>query len=268
MAHMLVQQPTHRSSNISIHRSSQKDSTLPMVHSVDERLFLQDSSKLFHFFTRFASEPHMYQYNTQSTNTNGHISKSPVVLPLSPPISDSCVQLNKPENDEIHFDDIFYLNCDKIQPVSTSLIEDVHSYKIDNIKKITTTTDHSSEQVTEINDELNSQQLDDDILLDTSPSINGSDGHGERHFRRRRRRSSLTKTSTLLDETSNSLDKLDINQQQSLEINETLELKPNDDKQDTQVIETKISGNEESNKTMVDDDKLAPLSRYRGRSMC
>jgi len=193
MAHILVQQPTHRSSNISIHRSSQKDSTLPMVHSVDERLFLQDSSKLFHFFTRFASEPHMYQYNTQSTNPNGHISKSPVVLALSPPISDSYVQLNKPENDEIHFDDIFYLNCDKIQPVSTSLIEDVHSCKIDNI---TTTT-----EVTEINDELKSQQLDEDILLDTSPSINGNDGHGERHFRRRRRRSSLTKTSTSVDET-------------------------------------------------------------------
>jgi hypothetical protein len=152
--------------------------------------------------------------------------------------------------------------------VSTSLIEDVHSYKIDNI---TTTTDPSSEQVTEINDQLKSQQLDEDILLDTSPSINGNDVHGERHFRRRRRRSSLTKTSTSVDETSttiNLLDKIDINQQQSLEINETLELKPNDDKQDTHVIETNSSGNEESNKTNVDDDKLAPLSRYRGRSMC
>jgi hypothetical protein len=272
MAHILVQQQTHRSPNISIHptTSSQKDSKLPMTHSVDDRLFLKDSTCLLHLLTRFASEPQISKYPTQSTNTNGHFSKSsPVVLALSPPpVSNQCLQVDQSDKDEIHFDDIFYLNCDKIQPVSTSLTEDFNSDKTDNI---TTITDPLSEQIATINaDDVKSQQLNEDILFDTSPSINNNDIPCERHFRRRKRRSSLTKTSTTNDDTqsiTDLLEKIDINHEQSQKVNENLELKPDDNKQHTNIIETKTSENQESNKTVVDDEKPASLSRYRGRSM-
>jgi hypothetical protein len=270
MAHMLVQQQTHRSSNIRIHQStsSQKDSKLSMTHSVDDRLFLHDSTGLINLLTRFASEPQMSKYHTQSTNSNGYLNKSPVVFALSSPVSNPHLQVNESEKDDIHFDDIFYLNCDIIQPVSTSLTEDLTSDKTDNESTI---INPLSEHIIAANDEVKSQQLEEDILLDTSPSINNNDTHCERHFRRRKRRSSLTKNSTSLDDiqstTTDLLEKIDINQEQSKEINETLELKPNDHKQDSNSIETISSQNEEPNKTIVDNEKSASLSRYRGRSM-
>ncbi|CAF3477303.1 unnamed protein product [Adineta steineri] len=260
MAHMLVQQQTHRSPNISIHRSvsSQKDSTLPMSHSVDDRLFSNDSStRLLHLLTRFASDPHMSQHNIQSTNTNGYISKSPVVFALSSPISEPCLKLNESDNHEIHF-----LSCDKIQPVSTSKTEDLECDKIDNIKL--TTIEPLSEQVTAINTDSKSQQLDEDIQLDSSPTINGNDMNTERHFRRRKRRSSLTKNSFSLDDTSptiNLLETFNINQ------TESPELKQNDDKQDVNIIETKPSTNEEINETTVTEESPTSVSRYRGRRL-
>lgn len=270
MAHTLVHQQTHRSPSISIHQttSSQNESKLQMTHSVDDRLFLQNSTRLLNLLTRFASEPQMSKYHTQATSSNGYISQSPVVFALSTPVSSPCLQVDETDKDEIHFDDIFYLNCDKIQPVSTSLAEDFSSDIADNI---TITTDQLSEQPTTINDEnIQQLQLDEDILIDTSPSINNNDTSGERHFRRRKRRSSLTRNSITLDDTQLSaidlLQKLDINQEQSKEINESLELKPNDQKQDANIVETKTSGNEESNETIIDDEKPASLSRYRGRS--
>jgi hypothetical protein len=272
MAHMLVHQQTHRSSNISIHRStsSQKESPLPMVHSVDERLFLHDSTQLIkNLLTRFASEPHMSKYHTQSINSNGHTSNSPVLFALSSPATNSCLQVDEPE-DEIHFDDIIYSNCDKIQPVSTSLIEDLNSDKIDNVIMMSTTAINlSSDQVTPINDDFKSQQLEEDVLLDTSPYINGNDTHCERHFRRRKRRSSLTKNSISLDDTQstvNLLEKIDINQQSSQEVSEHSELKQNDNKQDTNVTETNTSENQASDQISIDDEKSASVSRYRGRS--
>lgn len=275
MAHILVhQQQTHRSSNISIHpstsssSSSQKESKLSMTHSVDERLFLPDSSQIIHLLTRFASEPHISKYQTQSTNSHGYFSKSSGVFTLSKPVSNSFGQVTKPENEEIYLEDIFYLNCDKIQPVSTSLIDDLNSDKTDNITT-TIVLNQSSEQRITTNDEVKNQQVDDDSLFDTSPSINNNDLHCERHFRRRKRRSSLTKTPLSIDDTQstvNLLEKLDINQQQSQEIYGNLEVKANDNTQDTNVIETKIPKNGESNETVVDDEKPAPVSRYRGRS--
>jgi hypothetical protein len=109
------------------------------------------------------------------------------------------------------------------------------------------------------------------MLLDTSPSLSNNDTHSERHFRRRKRRSSLTKNSILCDDTQSTttdlLEKLDINQEKSQEINETLQLKPNDQKHDTNSTEIETSKKEESNETIVEDGKSAAVSRYRGRSM-
>jgi hypothetical protein len=271
MAHILVHQQTHRSSNISIHQSNstQKDSKLPMTHSVDDRLFLHDSTRLLNLLTRFASEPQMSKYHTQSTTTNGHFSKTNGVFALSSPVSNPCLQVNEPEKDEIHFDDIFYLNCDKIQPVFTSLTDDLNSDKTDNIITI---INPSSEPIIILDDDVKNQELDEDILFDISPSINFNDPHCERHFRRRKRRSSLTKSSTSIDDTQLTIDlleKLDINQQQSQEIDENFQLKQHDDnnKQNTNIIETKTSKNEECNEAIVGDEKPTTTSRYRGRSM-
>jgi len=277
MAHMLVQQQTHRSPNISIHQStsSQKESKLPMTHSVDDRL-LDGSKCLIHFLTRFASEPQISKYHTQSTNSNGHLNKSPVVFALSSPVSNPCLQVNESGKDDIHFEDIFYLNCDIIEPVSNSLTEDLTSDKTEDLTSdktddVTTVINPLSEQSTAIDDEVKNQQVDEDILLDTSPSLNNNDTHCERHFRRRKRRSSLTKNSILCDDTQSTttdlLEKLDINQEKSQEINETLELKPNDQKLNTNSTETETSKKEESNETIVGDGKSAAVSRYRGRSM-
>jgi hypothetical protein len=210
----------------------------------------------------------MSKYHTQSTNSNGHLNKYPVVFTLSLPVSNPCIPVNEPEQNDIHFGNIFYLNCEIIQPVSTSLTKDITTDTTDNESTI---INPLSEQIIAINDEVKSQQLDEDILLDTSPSINNNDTHCERHFRRRKRRSSLTKNFILLDDTQSTtidlLQKIDINQEQSQEINETLELKPNDHKQDLNSIETLSAENEEFTETIVDDEKSAALSRYRGRSM-
>jgi hypothetical protein len=46
-----------------------------------------------------------------------------------------------------------------------------------------------------------------------------------------------------------------------------LELKQNENQQNTNTNETKSAENQESNQTMVDEEKLAPLSRYRGRKL-
>jgi hypothetical protein len=260
MAHILVhQQRTHRSSNISIHptTSTKTDSKLPMTHSVDERLFLQDSTQLINLLTRFASEPHMSKCQTQSTNSNGHFSK----FALSTPVSNSYEPVTKSENEEIFLEDI-YSNCDKLQPVSISLNEDFNSDKTDNITIVplnpTSLLLSEQEQQTASNDE--------DTLYDISPSINNNDLQCERHFRRRKRRSSLTKTSQSNDDTQSTVDlleKLDINQQQS----QDNEGKTDDHTKETNAIETKTSENGESNGTVTDDnEKSAPVSRYRGRS--
>jgi hypothetical protein len=211
----------------------------------------------------------MSKYHTQSTNSNGHLNKYPVVFTLSLPVSNPCIPVNEPEQDDIHFGNIFYLNCEIIQPVSTSLTKDITTDTTDNESTI---INPLSEQIIAANDEVKSQQLDEDmLLLNISPSINNNDTHCERHFRRRKRRSSLTNNSILLDDTQSTtmdlLEKIDINQEQSQEINETLELKPNDHKQDSNSIETVSAENEEFTETIVDDEKSAALSRYRGRSM-
>jgi hypothetical protein len=273
MAHMLVQQQTHRTENISIHRStsSQKDTSLPMAHSVDDRLFLSnhDSTRLLNLLTRFASEPQMSIYDTQSTTFNEHLNKNPVVFALPRPASNTCLRLNSTEKGEINFNEILHLNCDKIQPVDSPLTDDTISNNIDNILP------NSSEHLIAVdcNDEIKFQHLDEDMISDTSPSINGNETPSDRHFRRRKRRSSLTKNSFSLDDTQSTIDllaKLDCNKQQPQETNENLDIslsvKPNDDKQDNNIIQSNTSENEQSNESMVDDEKSASVSRYRGRS--
>ncbi|CAF4532068.1 unnamed protein product, partial [Rotaria magnacalcarata] len=74
----------------------------------------------------------------------------------------------------------------------------------------------------------------EDVLIDSSSSLNDSDPHGERHFRRRKRRSSLTKTSLSLDDTQSIADlieKISIDNETPQEANQNLELIESDDKE-------------------------------------
>ncbi|CAF5048224.1 unnamed protein product, partial [Rotaria magnacalcarata] len=136
MAQILMQQKIHRSSNISINRpaTSQKDTSLVMRHSVDDRLFYHDSKQLLHFLTRVASEPQIFKHHhSQLANSNVKLIKSTRDFTISLPISNASVQLNELKNNEILFDDILIFNCDKIQSVSNSTTEDFTSDEIDNI---------------------------------------------------------------------------------------------------------------------------------------
>ncbi|CAF0900085.1 unnamed protein product [Rotaria sordida] len=298
MAHVLIQQQTHRTPNMNINRptTSEKNASLLMRHSVDDRLFFHDSSQLINLLKRFASEPQISQNHIQSTNTNGQYNKTFRDFTLSLPISNPCVKLNEPEKDEIDFDDILIFNCDKIQPVSTSTTENLTSDKTDNISS-STTINHSLEHIITINDNLDNLQLNDDlkssqindnlistqkidglinpqlhedILLEINSSVNDNDTHGERHFRRRKRRSSLTRTSISLDDTQSTTDllaKVDINNSSKQDNNENLKLKENEDKQNTNTTEIKIPESQESNQTTDDSETSAPVSRYRGRRL-
>ena len=251
MAHISVQQRTHRTPNINIHqsRSLQKDTSLHVTHSVDESLFLHNSRQLLHVLTPFASDPciskHHKHLTTSHEGSGDFISTSPTFK--------SCLQLNDSKNNEIHFDEIFDLNCEKIQPVSTSSKQNLHNDEIDNR---TSTANSSTEQVTKIDDKFKNQQLNENLLYDASRSLSIGDNsvRSERRFRRRKKRSTYAKDSISFEDTQSTIDlleKFDINDQEPQEINENLEAKQDDD---------------ECNQTNGDIEKSAPVSRYRGRS--
>ncbi|CAF1182196.1 unnamed protein product [Rotaria sp. Silwood1] len=296
MANILIQQQTHRTPNININRSStsqKKDTSILMRHSVDDRLFFHDSTRLINFLTRFASEPQISKYNIQTTNTNGQFNNSLKDYTLSLPITNTCLKLNEQDKDDIDFDDIIIFNCDKIQPVSISTTENITNDSIDNINS-SIITNHSVEEIIIINDDLNlndelidikinddtvslqinddliNSQIHEDILLETNLSINDNDLPCERHFRRRRRRSSLTKTSISLDETqaiNDLIEKININKESTQNNNNNEKLKENEEKQNTNPIEIKTSENQQSNQTNDDTEKSDSVSRYRGRRL-
>ena len=270
MANILVrQQQMHRSPNISIHSSTSlpNDSKLSMTHSVDDRVFLRDSNQLIHLLKRFASEPHMSNSYLPTNHTLEQSNRSSDMFSLSstPPL----IPVTKTDNDELHFEDIFQLNCDKIQPVFDTLIDDTNSDdRIDDcITPVTTPTESHLDQV-------NDQQLNEDILLDTSPSPTtttttcSNELHCERHFRRRKRRSSLTKNSFTLDDSQSTVDllnKLDLHSPQpsiSLGVPENSQEKT----EDVHSIEPKTSELDPSPEPVIDDPSSELVSRYRGRS--
>lgn len=266
MANILVrQQQMHRSPNMNIHSSTSlsNGSKLSMTHSVDERLFLPDSNQLMHLLKRFASEPQMSNSYQLSNHTDEPLSKSSHLFTLSPPVPSPFQPVETSENDEIYVEDIFHLNCDIIQPVFNAVTEDINGYQIDDLIPVVTTP-------IDINhDQVNHQQFNEDILLDISPSptttINGNELPCERHFRRRKRRSSLTKNSFTLDEIQSTVDlsdKLDIHSQQiSPELPETSSDNLTLKSQDINPFE-----DDQSPEPVIDDAQAAPVSRYRGRS--
>ncbi|CAF1337421.1 unnamed protein product [Adineta ricciae] len=271
MAHILVQQQTHRSPNIAIHSSiaSQKEPSIPMRHSVDDRLFLEESTELINFITRFASEPQMSKFNTQSVNSNGYTSKSPVVFALTSSSSNTCVQVIESENDDSDLNDFLCSSCDKIQPVSISSTGDLISDETDNITTAMTVIEPLSEHITTVIDEIKSSPAEDG-LSETSPSINSPDAPSERHFHRRRRRSSLTRNSLTLDEKSATVDalaKLDLNLQLPKEVEAKVELKPPTEKENTNDIQTISPEDEVPQDAVVENEPTASVSRYRGRRL-
>jgi hypothetical protein len=134
----------------------------------------------------------------------------------------------KPKETEKQFDS---LNCDIIQPVVSEIIK---SNELDNISPATTT-----------------DEIDEDVLLNANSTLNI-----ERHFRRRKRRSSLTKTSSLDDKiepiTTDSIEKVDDNNN-----NTTVQ---EDNAQPIIIEGLSLHEKEESN------DKTTPPIRLRARS--
>ena len=232
-----------------------------MAHSVDDRLFLctHESNRLLNLLTRFASEPQISLYSSSRER-----SFKPVdvfALPSSSSVSNAYSPL---ETFDISSDDPFRFNCDKIQPVSIPTNEE----------KIQPTKSSCEPASLVDHDALTGHLLDDDLLLDASPSISDSDTHSERHFRRRKRRSSLTKNSLSLDDTPTPIDAIEtvpVNHSQPMaEIKENLDLtltscvQPTDNKHeqtrnepDSPVTEPEGEGEEA---------KSDSLGRYRGRS--
>ena len=261
MAHILVhQQQTHRSPSISIHRPtspSHKEPSLTMAHSVDDRLFLcqHESTRLLNLLTRFASEPQISVYASARER-----SLKPVdifALSSSSSVSNAYSPLESS-------DDPFRFNCDRIQPVLIATNEEKIQPTISSCEPASA-VDH---------DALTSHLLDGDFLLDASPTVADGDTHSERHFRRRKRRSSLTKNSLSLDDTPPAIDAIETGPvkqpQPTAEITENLDLtltsssQPTDDKQeknrnetDSPVTELQAEGEE---------SKSDSLGRYRGRS--
>jgi len=277
MSNMLVQQqrqpPTGlRSSNITIHhpsKKSPKDDTLHVVHSVDERLFLykqHDSNRLLQLFNRFASEPHMPLCHIDSTD----------FLKFQPAkFSSTNSSTNKPilqfDVDDLNVDEKVYFNCDiplenetdplplrSASPIPVSVPEATPA-------SISVPPSDLSMPENHIHG-----SMEDDTLTDASPngSSETNDMHGERHFRRRKRRSSLTRTSVSIDETTvapliESLEKLLLSSTPS---SETVELNPPPQVTTTTTTTTTVINEQETNED-EEEEKAAPVSRYRGRRL-
>ncbi|UJR15068.1 hypothetical protein I4U23_002038 [Adineta vaga] len=194
MAHMLVQQQqqqTLRTPNMTIlpTTSTTNRNLLPTSHSVDDRLFYleQDSNTFFRLLQKFASEPHISMYHSAS---NAFANKNSL---LSPSLPNTFLSLNQVE-DEQEQNEVNPLNCDTIQFAST---DDIKSDTFDTVSLTTTT-----------------KKLNKVTTLDTILSSNS-----DRHFRRRKRRSSWTPTfCSSIDEDASlktdAIEKVDNNQEE------------------------------------------------------
>ena len=179
MTHLLVHPSVHRSENIRIHsnKSSSNDSRLPMVHSVDETLFFskQDSKDILQFLQRITLEP--------------QISSAP---------STCCFSLSTPSDEQTHID----LNCDQIEPVTSN--DEITRFVI--FPRLSVIHFYCccccSDKVDVIcASEISTDDVEGDVLLDSNVSNNQSLNNVERHFRRRKRRSSWTRLSNSIDDT-------------------------------------------------------------------
>ena len=231
-----------------------------MSHSVDDRLFLtkQDSTRLLHLLTRFASEPQMSIYQNPSSTLHAHPEKNPDGFALSSDtVSNTRIQF---DIGDIQFEEIFHFNCDKNQPVFTATADDQTREQVDQTSP-SASDDH----------ELINQQIDQDILVDASPSIQETDSSGDRHFRRRKRRSSITRTSISLDDTPTLTDatgKIDIHRPlPSPSVNENVESSLSIQAKDALANTTPtLVADQDNGNTQTDEETPSPLSRYRGRS--
>ncbi|CAF4840427.1 unnamed protein product [Rotaria sp. Silwood1] len=235
MAHILVQQQTHQKT------PTQNETLASIGHTANEGLFFskQDSTNLLHFLQKFASEPQISKYHSSSQkflDTNS----------INFPLTNTFLSSNETKREEE--DELDNFNGDQIEPI---IIDDKIHNTLDSIVASTMIDD-----------------LNEDNLLNTNSLLNI-----ERHFRRRKRRTSLTRQSLSNDETdlttlqTDSIEQTDNNnnnnQEQKIDdINENLQqisidnlsLNDNNEKIEDNVIE-----NGDSN------DKTVSPSRFRSR---
>ena len=194
----------------------------------------------------------------QSSTIHGHPHKNPGDFAFSSAsVSKTCIQF---DIGDIQFEEIFHFNCDKNQPVFTATADDQTREQVDQTSP-SASDDH----------ELNNQHIDQDIFLDASPSIQETDSLGDRHFRRRKRRSSITRTSISLDDTPTLTDatgKIDIHRQlPSPSVNENVESSLSIQAKDALANTTPtLVADQDNGNTQIDEETPSPLSRYRGRS--
>ncbi|CAF1033603.1 unnamed protein product [Adineta ricciae] len=158
MAHMLVQQQPLRTPNMNIlpRTPTINRNLLPISHSVDDRLFFLEPNSTS-FFDFFDKFASVPNIFKYQTAANNLANKSSPPSPLN--------QVQEEQEQEVNITD-----CDTIQPVTLDHIE---SDTLDTISPVTTT-----------------KNLDQDGIVDTTASV-----IPERHFRRRKRRSSWTPSS-------------------------------------------------------------------------
>ncbi|CAF0900631.1 unnamed protein product [Rotaria sordida] len=172
MAHLLVQQQVHKNS------STQNQTLVPIDHTVDDRLFFykQDSTSLLHFLQKFTSEPQISMYHSPSQK---FLDTNSITFPLSNTFISSNEQHKKDEEEEgekqQEQDEIEKFNCDQIEPI---VIEYKKSNTLNNIS--------TSPMIDDLNE---------DSILNANLLLNDT-----RHFRRRKRRASLTRQSSSSDD--------------------------------------------------------------------
>ncbi|CAM2723537.1 unnamed protein product [Rotaria socialis] len=208
--------------------SSQTDTLVPLGHEVDEGLFFykQDPADLLHFLQTFSNEQKQSMYDTTAKtflDTNS----------INFPLTNSLQSLNESNHEE---EKLHNFNGDLFEPI---------------VKE-----DEISDTLNSILSSGISDELIGDSILDSNSPLNA-----ERHFRRRKRRTSLTRTSLSNDENelteTDSIERTDSNQEDRVEdLNETLErISLNEKKEDNSVK------NEELN------DKTVSPGRFRVRRL-
>ena len=265
--------PTHRSASIHIcpTKSASSDNLLPMAHSVDEALFLSKqhpTTSFFQLWQRITSEPHISENHSRSLPGTNYLSdqffeKKPFLDPSQWSMSKSASPVTDAKVEDIEF------NCDLIEPVTP---EDPVRYDdligpVDSSSKDACSSDRSDTIIPidmTIIDEPKGEEFDTDTLSRTASSNNI-----DRHFRRRKRRSSLTRLSTSSDDSPTVTPDIpstptDINnnrqQAKSTEVVEHTEPVPLDS----------LSFNSKPEETPIENidssESASPVGRYRARS--
>ena len=237
-----------------------------MAHSVDEALFFSkhdSTNSFFQLLQRFTSEPHLPEHRSKSLPGTNYLSeqflqRKPLLDPS--PVTESKETVLPTNDEEIDF------NCDLIEsvtpedPVRYVRIRSIASQEKDVSRPFSSETLDTISPVEMMIGGPKDEEFESDALCSIYPSNNV-----ERHFRRRKRRSSLTRLSTSSDDSPTVLANApDFN-------NNRQEAKSEEVTENTEPISlNSLSLNPKSEETPVENkdstETASPVGRYRARS--